>query len=105
MGKDLQVEAPRGRCRLESEAEEEAWDTLVQSWEFRPWRTRETQVGRCRWSAKGGTRVNSGKPRHLRGRQRKSSPSRAVRSRRGQGQRDTRSVIAAESWREWGQMG
>ena len=81
------MEAPRGGCRLESEAEEEARDTLVQSWGFRPRRTRETRVGRCRWSAEGGTRVNSGEPRHLRGRQRKSSPSRAVRSRRGQGQR------------------
>lgn len=59
MGRDLQVEAPRGRCRLESGAQEEAWDTLVQSWEFQQ---RGTRVGRCRQSGEGGTRVNSGEP-------------------------------------------
>ena len=30
------MEAPRGRCRLESGSQEEAWDMLVQSWEFWP---------------------------------------------------------------------
>ena len=53
------MEAPRGRCRLECGAQEEAWDALVQSWEFWPQRMR---VGRCRWSREGGTRVNSGEP-------------------------------------------